>query len=237
MRDQRPPSRDFGIGRAASRRHCLLGNTFGDAAGDTQVLRLAAGEHRIDRDLLHRGRPQVRRDDGDSLVRGSRRTGQHPQHQNLGGRHHRQSVAPAAVEHRLVFVLGVGQLHPPRAQPAAAVSDRELVSRARIQRPGAAARPVGRQVSPEPRESRSAPPLLAQPAFAAVHFDAVFDPQQGRDGDEVEAVGHRQPAVIDHPGRLPSGRPGRPGGRPLTGYAARARRAPAPPAGRWGSLA
>jgi hypothetical protein len=37
---------------------------------------------------------------------------QHPQHALLGGRHHRQAVGEAALEHHLHLVVELGQLDP-----------------------------------------------------------------------------------------------------------------------------
>ena len=70
-----------------------------------QVLGLAAGHHRVDRDLLDRALDEVGRHDGDDVVGRAGRALEHPQHARLGRRHDRQAVGPAAVEQRLQLVL------------------------------------------------------------------------------------------------------------------------------------
>ena len=85
-----------------------------------QVLGLAAGHHGVDRDLLDRHRHQVGRHDGDHLVRVAVVPCEHAQHPLLGGRHHRQAVGEAAVEHRLHLVVEIGELDAARLQHVAA---------------------------------------------------------------------------------------------------------------------
>ena len=91
-----------------------------------QVLGLAAGHHRVDGHLLHRGRHQVGRDGGDHVLGIAAGALQHAQHPGLGGGHDRQPVAPAPVEEGLRLVLEAGPDRSagrgagrPRSAPAA----------------------------------------------------------------------------------------------------------------------
>ena len=106
-----------------------------------QVLGLAAGHHRVDRDLLDRDLDEVGRHDGDDLVgcaawcppacaapapRSAASTG--------------QSVGEAAVEQHLHLVLEVGQLESSRPQHAAAEPGTKRVDEIGVDAHRAAAR-------------------------------------------------------------------------------------------------
>ena len=83
---------------------------------DRHVLGLAAGHHRVDRDLLDRAGRVVRRDRADHLLRIAGRAPEHAQHPHRGRRDHGQPVAPAAGEAELVLVLGRVHVDDPRLQ-------------------------------------------------------------------------------------------------------------------------
>ena len=116
---------------------------------DRQVLGLAAGEHRVDGDLLDRALDEIGRHDRDDLVGRSVRAIEHAQHARFGRRHDRQAVAPTAIEHRLCLVFEVGELHTPRVQLRALEPDAQIVGNRGIDGQRAAPRSHVDQVGTE----------------------------------------------------------------------------------------
>ncbi len=150
-----------------------------------QVLGQAAGHDGGDRDLLDGGVDEVGRNRGDDLVGRTRGAAEHLDDTFLGRRHDRQTVGPAAGEHHLDVVLGVGDLDPARSQDAAAVTNRQFVDEVGVDALRAASGPHRGQPLAEVVDAGERAPLGLEPAERALGLDAVDDADQRRHGLDV----------------------------------------------------
>ncbi|MEZ5266125.1 MAG: hypothetical protein R2755_31040 [Acidimicrobiales bacterium] len=161
-----------------------------------QVLRFAAGHHRVDGHLLDGDGDQLRRHHRHHVLRLAGGALEHAQHACLGGRDHREPVGPAPLEQRLHLVFERGELEAAGAQHPALEADPQLVHQVGVDRQRAAARSVLRQLGPEAPDAGERLPLGSRPAFATVGLAAVLHPEQGGYRLDAVEVRHREVAVV-----------------------------------------
>jgi len=89
-----------------------IADTLDGGHDDRHVLGLAAGHHRVDRDLLRRDGHHPVRDEGDLLLRGEPGRLEHRADPLRRGRHDRKTVGPALCEAELDRVADVLDLVP-----------------------------------------------------------------------------------------------------------------------------
>ena len=174
-----------------------------------QVLGLAAGHHRGDRHLLDGRLHEVGRHDRDDVGRRTSGAGQHPHDPLLGRRHDRQPVAPAAVEHHLDVVLGVGDVDAPRREHRRAEPHAQRVDEVGVDAHRSAAGAEHRETVAETGDAGDAFPLGPLPADGALDLDAVDDAQHRRHRLDLVVPTDREVAVVERRTAC-RGSPGRP---------------------------
>ena len=170
------------------------------------VLRLRAGHHRVDGDLLDGALDEVGGHDRNHLVGGAGRAREHPQHSCLCRSDHGQAVGPPSIEEGLGFVLERGDLDPPAAQHRCSEPDGEHVDHVGIDRQRAAAGPHVGEARPQSLDGGERFPRRPGPAEGPFDLDAVLHPDQGRDGLDVVVVRDREVLVVDRCEALGEGR-------------------------------
>ena len=172
---------------------------------------------------------EVGRHGGDDVGRRTSGSGQHAHHPLLGRRHDGQAVGPAAVEHHLHLVLGVGDVDAPRREHGRTEPHAQRVDEVGVDAHRSAAGAHLGKAGTEPGDARDPFPLRAVPADGAFDLDAVDDADHRRNGLDVVVPADDEVGVVDRR-RLP-GKSGSSCVNTVRSTRHRARRAPARPCG------
>src|SRR4029077_14364525 len=111
---------------------------------------------------------------------------EHAQHALLRRRHQRQTVRPAAREHRLLLVLVLADFDAARSEPGFVEAHFQALDHARLDILGAAAGSRLGKIAAEAGNAGQALPFAAVPAIGAADLAPPGEPDQGRHDLDLE---------------------------------------------------